>query len=105
MNWIKKLFTRHPSPVTLHDPAWAEKQRAMFAVMGSLPDSDALMTGLIAWQDARLAGLVSDCTNPRLTAEEALTLVHRIAEVRDFREALDSTWRQQRALALEAKAG
>lgn len=105
MNWLRKIFRGQGSEVggrnfNLNDPDWPEKQRAMFAVMGSLPEDDALMIGLLAWQDARMANLVADCTNPNLTSEQALTLAHRIAEVSDWREALRTTWRTQRALSL-----
>lgn len=106
MKWLKQLLSKwvreepNAARVTLHDPEWTNKQAGMFAAMGAAPPTDPLLGGLIAWQDARLSDLVRDCTNPKLNAEEALSLVHRIAEVQQFREALAHSWQAQREKAL-----
>ena len=108
MNLLKRIFglrTPHSAlrTVRLDAPEWENQRREMLARLGQVPEGDGLMTGLIGWQDQRVMALLRECDNRDMTGEQALSLVHRLAETAAFRHELEQTWRQERAKVQQIK--
>jgi hypothetical protein len=81
----------------------AEKLRQLRVRLGQLPADDPVMNGLLAWQEERLLLLLRECDDRNLTGEQALSLVHRIAETAAFRADLERVWKEERRKAEAGK--
>ena len=93
---IEALTVGQATPLKLFNPGWPETRRAFLDRLGSTPETDPTMNGMLGLLEQEILVQVQKCEQPGLSDAQAHSLCGRLGVLVGLRADLEMKWKQER---------